>query len=205
MSSDERFSLADLRAACGNDLARITIEYALIRDHAARVSLIERALKLIASEFAKTRSQRQDRSEDELTTDLVFSLKGMGMAASHDTDVNGHCDVTIEARDDFLWLGEAKIHSSYDWLLKGFRQLHTRYSTGLPGQNCGGMLIYFYNKDVKTIMDKWKSYLQSEEPSVNITTIDALTFDSEQTHQSSGLPYRARHVPFVLYYSPKDT
>lgn len=70
----------------------------------------------------------------------MFCAAGIG--ARHDQHVNGHCDLVISASGNFMWLGEAKVHSSYDWLVKGFGQLSTRCGTAMVGRDCGELIIY---------------------------------------------------------------
>lgn len=86
------------------------------------------AIDHILQEFSRKPKERKDGSEDGLSIDLITSLKHFGFRASHDTTTGGHCDIVIDGRYDFLWLGEAKIHGGYDWLLKGFNQLDSRYA-----------------------------------------------------------------------------
>jgi len=130
----------------------------------------------------------------------------MGFQASHDTDVGGHCDVVVSGRENFLWLGEAKTHKDYDWLYKGFQQLCTRYSTGLPGQDYGGMLIYCYGQNVLEVMRRWRTRLSGERPDLRIEECkgNPLNFRSIHLHDVSGLPYTVRHVPILLYFKPED-
>jgi hypothetical protein len=76
-----------------------------------------------------TADLRKDDKEDRITFDLLLLLRQIGYDASHDTAHRGHPDILIKAKK-FVWLGEAKIHSKYEWLMDGLKQLHTRYATG---------------------------------------------------------------------------
>lgn len=185
---------------------RIRFNMVMATSYAQRVSCVEEAIDWIAREHTKTRQHRYDRSEDGLTTDIITDLKAMGFDAAHDKDYGGHGDIVIEARDNFLWIGEAKIHSSYEWLLKGFQQLDTRYSTGLPDQENGGLIIYCTGQKVDLVMDKWAQYLKLHRPDVDISTIEGypLLRRSEHKHASTGRIFRVRHVPISLYFDPKD-
>src|SRR5262249_17512116 len=127
------YTLRDLQLMFGTstpDQIRLNMMFATT--HAERVAQVEAAIDWIAQEHSKTRQHRYERDEDALTTDIITDLKALGFDASHDTDYGGHGDIVIEARDDFLWLGEAKIHRDYDWLMKGFLQLDTRYANAVP-------------------------------------------------------------------------
>jgi hypothetical protein len=112
----------------------------------------------------------------------------------------------IEGRDNFLWLGEAKIHQSYDWLLKGFQQLDTRYSTALPGQDVGGLIIYCKQPRVDRVMNRWADYLQEHRQDVSVTECVShpLVRRSTHAHASTGLMFKIRHVPISLYFDPAD-
>ena len=72
----------------------------------------------------------------------------------------GHCDIVVEAQDEFLWIAEAKKHGNYDWLLKGFQQLDTRYTTGLVGQDSGELIIYHFGQRTDKIMAAWAEHLK---------------------------------------------
>lgn len=63
---------------------------------------VDPAIDHILQEFSRTPKERQDRSEDGLSIDLITSLKNFGFQASHDTTTGGHCDIVIDGRFDFL-------------------------------------------------------------------------------------------------------
>ena len=166
---------------------------------------VDVAIDHIAQEFARTPKERQGRSEDSLTTDVVTSLRNMGFQASHDTTVGGHCDIVIEGRYNFLWLGEAKIHSTYEWLLEGFDQLDSRYATAARHQDRGGLIIYCFGARVDRVMDEWAKRLTEERPEVHVEDRceEELCFTSAHLHERTGKNYRVRHVPMSLYWNPK--
>jgi hypothetical protein len=182
------------------------MEHDLGKNHGQRLRQVEAAIDWIAQEHSKTRQHRYERDEDALTTDIITDLKALGFDASHDQDYGRHSDIVIEARDDLLWLGEAKIHRSYDWLLKGFQQLDTRYATALPGQDSGGLIIYCKTKRIDQIMERWSGHLAKRRPDVLVMACDSNTLirRSTHTHERTGLPFRVRHVPISLYFEPKD-
>ena len=61
----------------------------------------------------------QDDSEDKITIDIKNSLCLLGYNATHDTKVGGHADLVVNKKE-YKWIGEAKIHSSYEYLWEGF-------------------------------------------------------------------------------------
>src|SRR5207237_9369382 len=131
---------------------------------------------------------------DAITLQVCSMLNMAGFQASHDDDVGGHCDIVVKGTDLFLWLAEAKEHSDYTWLDKGFQQLSTRYSTGVKGQDHGEVLVYCYNQNAKAMLSKWREELVAR--NAGVTTEDTtcgnpLLFCSTQQHAASG---QAFHV-----------
>jgi len=146
----------------------------------------------IVNRIQKNPELRKDDKEDRLSIDIVNQLDCYGYNASHDTKIGGHADIVVR-RDSFMWIGEAKIHSSYDYLWKGFQQLCTRYSIGDSNQSEGGILIYIKNKDATSVMTKWQKHLDTKNlqnlvyhscPSLN------LAFFSTHKHIRSGLAFK---------------
>ena len=151
-----------------------------------------------------------NKKEDRITMEIVRLLRRSGYDASHDTDHRGHSDLHVKSGltgEDFIWLGEAKIHNSYDYLWEGFNQLTTRYSTGDFNQAEGGMLIYIFRKNTASVMSKWKEHLQTKYPEdlqIEDCQRRSLSFYSSLCHEASGLPFRVRHMPLILYFNPQD-
>jgi hypothetical protein len=203
--TERTFTLRELQLLAKDSVpARISL--ALIFSDTAEEILeqVDVAIDHIAQDFARTPKERQGRTEDGLTMDFVTSLRNMGFQASHDTTVGGHCDIVIEGRYNFLWLGEAKIHSTYEWLLEGFDQLDSRYATAARRQDRGGLIIYCFGARVDLVMDEWAKRLTEERPDVQIEDRckDDLCFTSSHLHQRTGRNYRVRHVPISLYWNP---
>jgi hypothetical protein len=206
MKPDKSFTLHDLQlTAAGNTPRQVTIGMIYARSHADRNKYVNMAIDWIAQEFAKNRQSRFDHGEDALTADVIIALRAMGFDATHDTQIGGHVDIVIEEADNFLWLGEAKIHKTYNWLLSGFLQLDTRYSTGLPGQDNGALLIYCQRGNMSTIMEKWTEHLVKKRPdvTVEVCATNPLVRRSCHLHGSTQLPFYVRHVPFNLHFKPQ--
>lgn len=203
--ADRKFSMAELAAIFGQSTPdRIKLAMTFATSHLERRELVEEAIDWIAQEMTKTCHLRQERSEDEISIDFVSMLKAMGFQAAHDTQYGGHCDVIVEAKDDFLWIGEAKLHSSYAWLEKGMAQLSTRYSTGLEGQDCGEILVYTYSPRLDRIILEWAERLKSSVNDITIEEVDTdkLTFLSVHVHEKTGRPFRVRHKGVTLHFNP---
>jgi hypothetical protein len=149
---------------------------------------------------------KSDKQEDRLTVEIKRQLSQMGYNASHDTKVGGHVDLVVR-KAEYLWLGEAKVHSSYEYLWQGFQQLTTRYSTGDCNQKDGGLLIYIFANNSKTIMQKWQEYLLYKNLpnySFEVCKIRPLAFFSSHKHEKSGESFRVKHMPIMLYFEPQD-
>ncbi|MGO7864967.1 hypothetical protein ELI36_19110 [Rhizobium ruizarguesonis] len=203
--AEKEFTLAAIKAAASNPTpVGIMLDMALSETHEERLALVERAIDYIAQELVKNRHVQQDKSEDALTIDIVSHLRTMGFQASHDTQYGGHCDVVVEARDEFLWIAEAKKHTSYDWLLGGFEQLDRRYSTGLSGQDSGEMIIYCFGARLDKVMAEYQIRLTERRPDVafEVAGDNAIVLRSTHAHENTGRPFRVRHKGIPLYFKP---
>lgn len=164
-------------------------------------------LDYACNELETNRHKKQGLDEDQLTIEICSFLNGLGFQAAHDQQIGGHCDIVIRGKELFLWLAEAKKHNAYDWLDKGFKQLSTRYSTGVLGQDNGEVIVYCFNKDAKTMLMKWRVELQSRNKDVKIQLNkdgNPLLFSSSHKHEASGLDFHVRHKAVSLYWQPED-
>lgn len=204
----ESITVQELYArAAGRPGARIAIDLLFVSDYPTFVEIINRAIDIAFRRMAENPELRKERSEDELTIELINLLKQNDIDAHHEAKVGGHCDITIRGPDDFTWLAEAKRHSKGNpWLYQGFQQLNTRYSTGLPQHDKGGLIIYTYKPNTLDQMLNWSAYLQENHDGLSVSPYgtDPLSFVSTHTHERSGLPYEVRHIPLNLYFVPKD-
>jgi len=202
------FTVAEMFArAAGNPSAEIVMELLLMPDYQHFVRLINRAIDMSLRRMSENPELRKDRSEDELTIELVTLLRQLGIEAGHEIKIGGHCDITIRGHSNYLWLAEAKKHSKgYDWLYQGFQQLNTRYSTGLFHHDKGGMLIYLYSPNTVMQMGRWKDHLATSHAGIAFSDcdLDPLSFLSSHIHDRSGLPYEIRHIPLNLHFDPQD-
>lgn len=175
--------------------------------------LIETALDYSVGEMVKTKNISNPTSnikgrmdEDQLTLVLSNPLKGMGFDITHSTNVGGNCDVLITGESEMLWLGEAKIYTSYSKLMGGFQQLCDRYSTGMPNQNRGAMLIYFFGGHVSSVMQKWRTHIEEscEKLVVHDVSHNALQFRTSEPHAATEILLDVLHVPVPLMHEPTD-
>lgn len=152
------------------------------------------------------RQALQNDNEDRLSIQIVASLKFKGYIAEHDTQHGGHVDIFVK-HNQFTWIGEAKIHSTYDYLMDGFLQLTTRYSAGVYNETSGGLFIYIRNRDAKAVVDTWKEHLScalADKIEFIDCTCNPDCFFSSIRHPVSGKQYSIRHMPIALHFEPQD-
>ena len=203
--TDLKDSIAFIKASVNPPTpVQIMLETLMATAHEQRLTLVERAVDWVVQEFVKTRHVRQTMSEDTLTVEIVTSMKAMGFQAAHDTQYGGHCDIVVEARDDFLWIAEAKKHKGYDWLIAGFEQLDRRYSTGLAGQDAGEMIIYCFGERADLVLSEYQSRLSIARKDVRFdgAMTQGLFRRSVHTHVNTGRDFQVRHVIVPLYFKP---
>lgn len=205
--SEAEYTVADLRLLWDGTARGASVDFLFAQDHDARVSAVRKAVDFVCNELEMNKHVKQGLGEDAITIEICSLLKAAGFQAAHDKDIGGHCDISIEGKNLFLWLAEAKKHSSYDWLEKGFQHLSTRYSTGVKGQDHGDVLVYCFVKDAKELLKKWKEKLTTANPEVvakESADGNPLQFCSTHKHAASGLDFNIRHKAIALYWDPKD-
>jgi hypothetical protein len=205
--SKPELTVAELRVLFEGTAQGAALDYTLAQDHDARVEAVQKGVDFACNELEQNKHKKQRLGEDAITLEVCSMLKMAGFQAAHDEDVGGHCDIVIKGKGLFLWLAEAKEHSDYSWLDKGFQQLSTRYSTGVKGQDHGEILVYCYNKDAKAMLRNWRKELEAR--NAGVATKDAacgnpLLFCSAHQHAASGLDFHVRHKAVALYWDPKD-
>lgn len=197
---DQADLLASIYAKLTGTPGIVAIDFAMANNHKSRLGVVRRAIDLIVSEHVETRQNRQGRSEDELTADVISALKMMGFDAEHDVQIGGHTDISIRGPDEFLWIGEAKIHSSsYDRLLEGFVQLES-YFPGTQGKDAGDLLIYLYGRDAASVMTRWRDHLTTKRSDVTVVATDDLMILTEHRHAGSGRMLDFRHKLVPLFW-----
>lgn len=167
------------------------------------ISRLYQEIADIVQNIEQTAHRREEDDEDRITSDIILLLRQTGYDATHDTENRGHPDIRIRNKQ-FIWLGEAKIHRDYDWLLDGLKQLHTRYLTGR--EEGSGILIYIKGANAKKVMDEWRKRLDTgNECNLKETSngSEKLTFWSLHQHVGSGLDIRTKHIGVSLYYKPE--
>ena len=150
-----------------------------------------------------------EKNEDDITDKVITFLQGRyGMrTATHDTDRNGHVDITVCIKG-FSWIGEAKIldnNYSNAHLKDGMKQLLTRYSTG--NELDSGFLVYIKKPLGVKHKDSWRSYLKSNSILHFLKDYDCTQsgdcFFTEHESEITGKTVKIRHMPVYLYHTPK--
>ena len=182
------------------------VKFVFAADSNLRTEALEHILEYAYNGLIDERAHNREHSEDALTVQIVQLLKALGIQATHDQQQGGHCDITVEADQHYFWIGEAKIHSSYNWLLDGFKQLSTRYGVARPARDHGEIIIYCRAKNARLVLSKWKSGLVKAYPDLDVyeEAIDTdLRFRTKHECLSSGLPFYTRHRILPLYFKPE--
>ena len=190
----------------GTPFAR-TLGWLAAKTHKQRLVVLRSMLDDCYLRLTDNRQVNQGHSEDALSLEIVGMLSVSQVEASHDNRIGGHCDITVKARDGFLWIGEAKIHSSYDWLLTGFEQLSTRYGLAQYGRDNGEIIIYHRAANSKGVLEKWRDKLIAERGQVSVVKdeIDQgrLNFETKHNCVASGYDYFTRHVIVPMHHAPE--
>lgn len=172
------------------------------------VSVLYEDLDDIIAGIQENPELRLNDDENRLTIDIVSLLKAWGYDADHDRKIGGHTDISVRGRNNYLWIGEAKIHGAYDELYGGFQQLCTRYSTGDHNQDRGGLIIYIRAMNATNVVYEWRERFQhcglAELVLADCPTRPDLAFYSTHKHERSGRNFSVRHVGVMLYFKPKD-
>lgn len=162
----------------------------------------------IVLRFQENPELRHGDGEDRLTIEIITNLRAMGYNAGHEGKIGGHTDLAVKGKNNYLWIGEAKIHSGYDYLFQGFQQLCTRYATGDAGQNRGGLIIYIKNKNSAKVIKEWRQRLEGY--GLGGLAIDGCAnrpeyvFNSTHTLERTGADFYVKHIGVSLYFKPQD-
>ena len=197
-------------------------------DYSQFLSMLYDDIDFAIKELAKYRDichlglqNHHSQGENLINAIICIVLTARGWQAAHDTSINGHADIVVTLPyEDYQWLGEGKLYGGKAYTTKGFKQLAHRYSTGLDGQNAGGLLMYINSTNFtqKQILDNWKRDLldmqeiQCEDNELPLSAANntqdcqtnSLAFYSYHTHPLSGLDYVIRHMTLDFRHQPKD-
>lgn len=203
MQSQEMLSsIEKIRERRGTDWLMRVIEIIHPPNGDVFINRLYQEISSIVRIVEQSAQYRQKDSEDRITIDIVGLLRQSGYDATHDTDSRGHVDIRVN-NDKLVWLGEAKIHKDYNWLLEGLKQLHTRYLTGR--EDGSGLLIYIFVANSNNVMNEWRRRLEAgNECNLKETSngVEELTFYSIHRHEGSGLDVQTKHIGISLYYNP---
>ena len=183
------------------------LRYTLAQTHDARLEAVRTAIDHACNELEVNSHLKQGLSEDQLTIEICQYMRALGFEPRHDEQAGGHCDILIRGKDMFMWVAEAKWHTSYPWLEQGFQQRATRYSPGVPGQDQGEVIIYCKNRDALAMLGKWRTELTARNAAVETADDEngnPLVFWSSHKHEKTGLEYRVRHKVVALHHEPAD-
>ncbi|EEX09656.1 conserved hypothetical protein [Ruegeria lacuscaerulensis ITI-1157] len=202
----EDLSVRDFLNIFGDDEGLRGLRWKIAKCSKLRVELIEEALADFYGRLVDARKDKEKLGENTLTRHLADMLTACGIPAKREEDVNGHCDLVIRASGNFLWLGEAKVHSDYGWLDDGFQQLSTRYGTAMEGRDHGELIIYHRGGDSRNVLQTWKERLVAANDNVVVSEDiedQRLYFRTEHKCANSGCTFYTRHHIVPLMHDPK--
>lgn len=181
----------------------------LARDYEDFLRVLYQDIDSIIGGFQENPELLRNDGEDRITSELKRSLRLLGYAATHDEKIGGHSDLVVRGKvQNYLWIGEAKIHGAYDYLYQGFQQLTTRYTTGDVNQNCGGMLIYIKSNNAAEVVSKWRAHLKDKAldgySDSNCVERPEHVFYSAHKHERAGSVFTVKHIGIILGFDPKD-
>jgi len=166
------------------------------------------SLEADAKDFAEA-------GEDVLNRELVRLLNARYYCASHDNDEGGHVDIHVKAPlKGFSWLGEAKLDNGPAYILSGLNQLVTRYARGTPGNNAGGLLVYFQKDRCSDRFQEWRTELEQDHKDsfedlevADCSRRPGLAFESKFVLNRIGSlapKYQVRHIAVSLFRAAVD-
>lgn len=210
--ADQELKILEAMWTLGDPKLKKLIRISTANTYEKFVNCIHDEIDECYSFLSRNKNLYKDFSEDQLTGIIVDKLRE-NFIAHHDASINGHVDFSVE-KNNFLWLGEAKIYKGPAYMLEGFYQLNTRYATGEHSASCGGILIYKkIKKKVTLIMAEWEETL-TKQSSIDPENLTNLTFTScekskfctfsTHEHPSVGSDLKVRHMPLDLYFEPQD-
>lgn len=201
----EDLTLAQCLDLFPSDVLARMIRWKVAKTPEQRVAIIEEALDDAYGRLIDQRGLARHRSEDELTMQVANMLCHGGIDAHHDRHVNGHCDLVITASNNFLWLGEAKVHGGYDWLDSGFQQLSKRYSSALTGRDHGELIIYHRQGNSREVLEMWQARVAPDGGHVRLVEKlqpPTLSFRTVHACPNTGNDFHVRHVIVPLQHAP---
>ncbi|WP_148230107.1 hypothetical protein [Marivirga tractuosa] len=146
--------------------------------------------------------------EDRVSSYLQVALNAMFYSAEAKFVKGGNTDLTISSlNNQYKWIGEAKlvqgVNNRHVW--GGFLQLVERYTSGEDPN--GGILLYIYCPDAKSIMESYREYTMTKNEYhflyENCKKKKIGTFYTIHKHTSSGENFKTRYIPVILHNSPK--
>lgn len=183
------------------------------KDYDTFIKSIDETLDLIINRIDMHPHLRARDTEDRTTLEIVNAFRFTGITAEQDAYYNGNCDFSINFRDNYVWLGEAKLDTSNTHIMEGFRQLVDRYATGSKVQKEGALIIYCRSSSPAVVLSNWRAYLKGKENehseySINfqeeILFSGARHFYTTHKHKSSGQVFKVKHITVSLHDVASD-
>ncbi len=171
-------------------------------------AIVDEAIDSCVSSMAKYPKELSTMKEDQLSVFMIQKLEGIGLDASHDSTVGGHCDIVIKGGSGLLWLGEAKLvsgkHNAH--IEGGYLQLVSRYATALPGQDRGALIVFCNCERIDQVLESWLEHVTDRRSQLKLLNHDKDKIEllSSEIHAKNGRTFVVRHKPISVYWSPES-
>lgn len=167
-------------------------------------ALVEEAVAYEVGRISLRKADLQDLGEDGITAVLTIALEAIGLIALS-ARINGNCDVTVSYNNEYLWIAEAKIFTGVAHVWGGYLQLTSRYASGMPDHNRGGMLLYCLKGSADVLLEEWRASLAAQVADSNARESPfPLSFLSSAGTASTGLFMQLTHFAFPLHHDPME-
>lgn len=190
-----------------------------VHNYSDFLDLLYRKIDEIVSSMQKSRPSFSDQGEVAITNHIKDCLVAACGFNATVKEINGATDLTVEwYGEKWIWIGEAKLDNGYAYVLDGFKQLTTRYTTAEEYEREGGVLIYCRDHPIGDFVEKMRGNIENPAYMAkrNLTHHDIKTVDctrrpdfsfftdSKLPQIGGSIRYRARFIHVGLYHKPED-
>lgn len=160
-------------------------------------------------EIQSSANHFQEDGEEKLTNTLKMLMKQKNYDVDTESDRRGHADLVIECKAlRIRWIAESKIHSGYDHLEEGIRQLVDRYSSGLEPYL--GFVVFSKNQNLLLVIKNWGIHLERTKvcgykgPLDKQDKYPTEVHKAKHQHEGMGTDLDVFNFFVNLYYNPTD-
>jgi hypothetical protein len=185
----------------------LVLDWQLATSFSERYKLVRKAVDNCYIQLNESRHiyKREKTNEDLLSLQVIGMLKSAGIHSEHDPQLGGHVDIVVRGKDNFLWIGEAKIYNGPAYLTCGFSQLSDRYGSAQNGRNEGEIVIYCWDKNAWKCLAKWEKRVLTVAAHLDVKITvplesKSLEFWTSHNCPTTGINFDTRHKIVPLYF-----